>query len=181
MSEAVPSPLSRWFEVFKKDVLSGRVSLEDLLEVTDADMSSEMFELCPACARFPVRLGTRGGKHGVCGVCWIYHLRDVHAEKAAELEAMRSYNASKKHLQRLRDSLGVMPRVLRKDRDYVGRSAIDPASMRATDTCETCGSRFYSHAGERDCPACVDQRERREHELAERAARRGKGHVSDTR
>ena len=53
--------LSRWFAEFKEDVLAGRVSLEELIAIADADMQSEAVELCPECVKYPVRTGRGRG------------------------------------------------------------------------------------------------------------------------
>jgi hypothetical protein len=91
----VPSPLSRWFVAFKEDIISGAVSLEELVEVVDDEMQAHMVDLCPRC-------GTRRSRaaHGVCAVCWLVELRATHLDKRAELAAAREYTTAKQQSHR---------------------------------------------------------------------------------
>jgi ribosomal protein L37AE/L43A len=171
----VPSALSRWFVAFKDDVLSGRVSLEELLEVADFDMQVEAPKLCPACQR-PVRPGQKGYIHGTCAICSFYRLKAAYSEKIAELEALKAHNAARSSVKRLRDELGVLPDRLKKARDYSGRHvamvrpqeeypqyhviATDLAPGTVMHPCESCGEVFHARP-ETVCPECRERHERR--------------------
>lgn len=164
------SALTRWFQAFRDDVLSGRVSLDDLLDAADDDMRAESHELCPVCARHVMRKGAGGYQHGTCAVCWLHHLRDAHLEELARLEAQKEYNAAKKQLQRERD--GQDPSRERKPgpwkRAEVSRGhagfMLEPGEPLPFEYCEVCGEPFRQHTGGDDtkvCPECRARRERR--------------------
>lgn len=184
----IPSGLARWFRVFADDVLSGRISLEDVLECADADMQQSGQELCPSCARV-VRPGTPAYRNGICTVCHLHRLRDAHREKLAELAAKREVNAAKRQLSRARKSSGVLPERMHGGTDYSDRVPLDqyepkpeplPAAIRNasrerygrtvydTDeptgliTCDTCGTTYRDHgAGDAVCEVCAERSERR--------------------
>jgi len=84
----------------QQSIARGDVTLEELLErVTSAEGS----ELCPHCAKRPVR----NRWTGLCTACSVAALTDAHNEAMAELEATREYNVAKTRLKRLRQELGV--------------------------------------------------------------------------
>lgn len=164
-----PSALSRWFATFRDDVLKGRVSLEELIAVADADMQAEAIELCPACSHV-IHKGM-GYKHGTCSVCWLYRLRDGHLEALRQLEAQQEYNAAKKQLQRRRDELGVKAPGRHASAEDYGRASMGGSNEPLPfATCEACGEPFRVHTGASDtvCPECREralQRARRAGEL----------------
>lgn len=188
----IPSGLTRWFRVFADDVLTGRISLEELLECADADMQASGQQLCPSCARGVLRPGRTTDRYGVCAVCHLNRLRDAHGEKLRELEAKRQVNATKRALSRTRLDLGVLPDHVREDADYTGRVPLAeyepsqvpvPVSIRnasrerygrtvfdtdeptALITCPTCGTTYRDH-GDAVCVACAERRERRQQATA---------------
>ncbi len=166
MPVVVPSALSKWFVAFKEDVLSGRVSLEELLEVADLDMQSSQPDLCPICTRRPVR--DTGGRfaRGICGVCWLHRLRDAHLEATAELEALKDYNTAKKQRQRALDEThpdrprraGPRPREEYAQRDVIATDIPEGTIIR---TCVSCGFTWPSRDSYVDdlCPECSERRE----------------------
>ena len=84
----------------QQSVARGDVTLEELLErVTSAEGS----ELCPHCAKRPVR----NPRVGLCNACATTALADAHNEAIRELEATRAYNTAKQRLKRLREELDV--------------------------------------------------------------------------
>lgn len=185
----IPSGLTRWFTAFADDVMSGRVSLEELLEVADSDMQQSGQQLCPTCARRVIRPGTVAQRYGICSVCHLQRLRDAHLERLAEVEAQRDLNAAKQQVSRARRRLGVLPDHVRESRDYTGRVPLSeyeppseplPVSIREasreryggrrihdTDeptplvTCATCGTQYRDHGDDAPCPECEERRERR--------------------
>ncbi|MDO8915668.1 MAG: hypothetical protein Q7W16_06255 [Coriobacteriia bacterium] len=150
----VPTVLSRWFVAFKDDLRVGRVDLEELIAVADADHQDEAIALCPVCSRRPVREpGSTYRPRGVCSVCWFYQLRDAHLEKVAELEAKKAVAAAKKTKQRLKDSL------------FADRSR----RHKPFRICEDCGERLPARVtGDEPntCPSCQELRERRHPECS---------------
>lgn len=93
----------------QQSIARGDVTLEELLErVTSAEGS----ELCPHCARRPVR----NRWTGLCTACSVAALTDAHNEAYRELVAKREYDTSKQRLKRLREELDVPAPRQRKDR-----------------------------------------------------------------
>ncbi|MCK8113972.1 hypothetical protein [Anaerosoma tenue] len=84
----------------QQTIARGDVTLEDLLERVT---SSEGAELCPHCARRPIR----HPRLGLCTACARRSLADAHNEAYAELEAQREYDVAKQRLKRVREELGV--------------------------------------------------------------------------
>lgn len=154
----VPSALSRWFRTFKDDVLSGRVSLDELIAVADADMQAESVDLCAHCSHV-IRKG-EGYRQGVCSVCWLNHLKDAHLESLRQLEAQQEYNAAKKQLQRKRDELGVRAPGRHASAEDYGRASMDGTNEPLPfATCAVCGESFRVHTGGSDttCPECLER------------------------
>ena len=168
-STVVPSALTRWFEAFRQDVLEGRVSLEELLIVADADMQSESVDLCPRCTKRPVR--SKGKQYapyrsGICSVCHLQRLASAHRDALAELEATREYNAVKAQLKRRRKELGVpAPRRAGKDKspeDYGRYWCPGTDEPHPFAHCDTCSEAFRDHGeGHTTCPECRARAEAR--------------------
>jgi hypothetical protein len=150
----VPSVLTKWFVQFRADILAGRVSLEQIIDATDADMQDSQSELCPDCGRRAVRdhRTGRASYQGVCATCWLYRLRDKHLERLAELEAQTACNQAKQRVRRQRDEMD-------PDRQRV------PRLMRP---CDSCGRPFAVpltvNPDESRCITCRERDERRHSE-----------------
>jgi len=80
----------------RADLVSGRVDQEVLARRLRLDAEAE---LCPSCAARPIRVAATG----LCRVCHLRVLAELHREALEELEARRDLWTARQQLKRARD------------------------------------------------------------------------------
>jgi len=83
----------------RADLVSGRVNSDVLAARMRLD---EEVELCPHCAARPIRVASTG----LCRVCHLRELAELHREAIEELEAQRVLWTARQQLKRARDRAG---------------------------------------------------------------------------
>ena len=71
-----------------------------------AEELESSLEVCPSCARRPIRPQTPAGRDGECFTCHLRHLAEAHREMLSAIEASQENDAAKHLVHRRRVTLG---------------------------------------------------------------------------
>lgn len=101
----LPCALRRWATAFAEEVRAGEVDFLEVVSLAAEDLEDSL-EVCPSCARFPIRPRTPAGRDGWCVVCHLRHLAEAHREMLSAIEAQRENDAAKHLVHRRRATMG---------------------------------------------------------------------------
>ena len=105
MSDVVPCALRRWATAFSEEVRAGRVDFLEVACMAAEELESSL-EVCPSCARRPIRPQTAAARDGECTTCHLRRLAEAHREMLSAIEASQENDAAKHLVHRRRVTLG---------------------------------------------------------------------------